>query len=391
MKSRTILGLLMAILSIGALGCSLFSSKAGDAEMVFAATEIGTPEGDKVTKDIGPAGGTLVSPDGRMTLTVPQGALAETIPFSMQPITNKAGGGLGLAYRLEPDGKTFPTPLELTVHYDDQDLEGTVPEALAIAYQDAKGAWHGQQSARLDQDAKTLTVLTTHFTDEAFLARLRISPTKATVKVGQNLVVALTDCEEVRLGSFQGIPLPNCMVVAPGANAWSLRGAGTLKPQSNEVLYTAPAKKPTPNIASVLVTYKFEIWNPTTGEIVPGQKTFGAQITIVDRGYRATGGQGGVVYSGIICSLDEPFTVNGSWLTPIAVKFVPSSGTWSFDTNYSVMHYKGNGTYKIEGVDTDTPRIIVQGSNSEKAPHVALSQQGFGDVVLVPLLTDECK
>lgn len=42
-------------------GCSLRSNKAGDAETVFAATEVGTPEGAKVTKDIGPAGGTLSS------------------------------------------------------------------------------------------------------------------------------------------------------------------------------------------------------------------------------------------------------------------------------------------------------------------------------------------
>jgi hypothetical protein len=49
-KNRHIL-ILLLVLTIGAFGCGLFSSKTGDAEMVFAATEIGTPEGDKVTTD----------------------------------------------------------------------------------------------------------------------------------------------------------------------------------------------------------------------------------------------------------------------------------------------------------------------------------------------------
>src|SRR5688572_10621820 len=84
-------------LLFGVLGCGLFSGP-GDTELVFAPTEVGTPEGEKVTKEIGPAGGTLASTDGRITLTVPQNALTETIAFSMQPISNKAENGIGLAY-----------------------------------------------------------------------------------------------------------------------------------------------------------------------------------------------------------------------------------------------------------------------------------------------------
>jgi hypothetical protein len=96
------------------------------------------PAGDKVTREIGPAGGTLTSPDGRMTLTVPLNALAETVAFSIQPITNKAAGGLGPGYRLEPSGRTFSTPLMISVHYDDRDLKATVPDAFSIAFQDEK-------------------------------------------------------------------------------------------------------------------------------------------------------------------------------------------------------------------------------------------------------------
>src|SRR5713101_839974 len=105
--------LTIGVLTIGALGYRLFSGKANAGEIAFAPTEVGTPEGPNVTKVIGPAGGTLASPDGRLTLTVPPNALTETVAFSIQPIANKAEGGLGLAYRLEPNGKTFTTPLEI--------------------------------------------------------------------------------------------------------------------------------------------------------------------------------------------------------------------------------------------------------------------------------------
>ena len=184
------------ILIIGAHGCNLFSSKTGDSEVVFAPTEVGTPEGDKVTRDIGPAGGTLASPDGRLTLTVPQNALTETVSFSIQPITNKAEGGLGLAYRLEPNGKTFTTPLQISVRYDDHDLEGTVSEALSIAYQDEKGSWRVQKTAKLDQAAKTLTVSATHFTDWAFLKKFRLEPATATLHVGDTLNIQIIGCGE---------------------------------------------------------------------------------------------------------------------------------------------------------------------------------------------------
>src|SRR5881394_4058063 len=117
----------IGVLAIGALAYFLFS-KGDGAEVVFAATEVGTPVGDKVNKNIGPAGGTIVSPDGRLTLTVPPNALTETLPFSIQPISNKMENGIGNGYRLEPSGRTFMIPLDLSVHFDEKDVQGTVPE-----------------------------------------------------------------------------------------------------------------------------------------------------------------------------------------------------------------------------------------------------------------------
>ena len=189
--------LTVGVLAIGALGYILFSSKTRQAEMVFAPTEVGAPEGNKVTKDIGPLGGSITSPDGRLTLTIPQNALAETIEFAIQPVTNKFGVGLGLAYRLDPDGKTFTTPLEISVHYDDHDLEGTFPEALSLAYQDKEGAWHMQKLIKLDKDKKTITVSSTHFSNWSLFPSRTISPAKASLHVGESVDILVTNCNGV--------------------------------------------------------------------------------------------------------------------------------------------------------------------------------------------------
>ena len=236
----------------GTLGCGLFSG--GSDEFALVPTEVGTPVGDKVTKDIGPAGGTLSSADGRLTLTVPQNAVANTVTFTIQQITNKAANGLGSAYRLEPDGEAFTTPLEISVRYDDKDLEGTVPEALSMAYQDAKGAWHAQRSAKLDQSAKTISFATTHFTDVAAWARLMLRPVEARVRVGRSQSVTLVQCPEpgliVRLLSRS----LDCSALSPNATVdWQLQGAGSLENTSfpSVINYRAPARKPADNIAWV--------------------------------------------------------------------------------------------------------------------------------------------
>jgi hypothetical protein len=386
------------MLTLGSLGCGLFSSKTGDAEMVFAVTEVGTPEGDKVTKDIGPGGGTLASPDGRMTLTVPQNALTETIAFSMQPITNKAGGGLGLAYRLEPNGKTFTTPLEIAVRYDEQDLEGTVPEALSIAYQDGQGAWHLLNVAKLDQSAKTLTVSTTHFTDWSFLTKLRLRPKKATLRVGERLNIEILGCEpdnwlDRLIKSSGGIR--TCKVSDNELHTWSLPGnwyadIGTIdNPRALSVLYTAPPKKPTPNVATVSFPYDFQ-YAGEGGKSHRGM--FTSKITIVDRGYRVTGQARDSVLSGVVCDLEKPFDVSATHpLANYVIKFVPSTpgaGTASYALSYPMVTESGKGTYTLasggDGFD-----IIFNFSSTANALGRSVSGKGTANIHLAPLESNE--
>lgn len=50
----------------------------GDTEALLGgATAVGIPDGPAVTKNIGPSGGSIESPDGRITVVVPPGAVPE--------------------------------------------------------------------------------------------------------------------------------------------------------------------------------------------------------------------------------------------------------------------------------------------------------------------------
>lgn len=386
----------LLIIAVVVSGCGLMGSDAGDTELVFAATEIGAPTGDKITKEIGPAGGTLASPDARLTLTVPKGALTETLPFSIQPITNKAGNGIGLAYRLEPDGKTFATPLDISVRYDEQDLEGTIAEALSIAFQDQEGAWHAQKSARLDQNANTLTVSTTHFTDFAFLTRLRFGPSESTVYVGESEFVGIVECkEQTFIDKIRSRPA-DCSSAFKNIPSWTLRGEGTIEknPHGTGVKYTAPSKKPTPNVAWVMLTVDFEVWESETGAVTKVSRSFASKITIIDYGWRATGQDGPTSYSGVICSLNEPFTVIGTNGPLIYTdRFTPNgtlAGTATLSGQLSGVKWAGNGPYVVEGHNTDKPRIVWQVTTTACGGGLCGDGAAPAHIDLVPLDTDEC-
>ena len=112
-------------------------------------------------------------------------------------------------------------------------------------------------------------------------------------------------------------------------------------------------------------------------------------------GYRATGGTGDAVYSGVICSLENPFTVTAdAKIIRYPLKFVPSSatgGTVSFVTGVAMLKVDGSGTYTIEGADTDKPRIAMTANSTGTTPKFSRSGGGTVYIDLVPLDTDDCK
>jgi len=365
-KRLIIAGVLVAVtitivIAVAIVGLILFRAS-GNTVAMPGATAVGVPNGPATTKSIGPAGGSIASPDGRIVVDVPPNAVTGAVDFSIQPITNLAQGGLGNAYRLEPSDHKFATPIKVSFKFDAQDLKGYSPEALAIAYQDPTGVWQSFKTVNVDQASKTLTVSTTHFTDFSVWT-IRLSPQKATIRVGETQLIAVEGCVEKdnwgsKLKTLLGIQ--TCQFFMPRESSWSVN-VGTLAMVPGAVLYTAPAKKPSPNVATVRLVYRLRGSRETDLKDVRY-----CEITIVGRGYRATGQDGPVVYSGVICGgLEEPFSVTGTHpLFVLLFKFVvPSSataGTMSYAISWSAMTAEGGGDYTIEGTDTDTPRIVVK-------------------------------
>lgn len=371
----------------------LFLSPSGDTVAMPGATSVGVPNGPATTKSIGPAGGSIVSPDGRITVDVPPNAVPGPVNFSIQPITNLAHGGLGNAYRLEPSEQQFATPIKVSFKFDAQDLKDIIPEALAVAYQDKTGVWQAFKTINIDQATRTLNVSTTHFTDWSVWT-VELKPKKATLRVRETQYIELVGCLEklnllTRLKTLVG--RRPCTFLSPEEGSWSA-DVGTITHVSpGAVVYQAPATRPSTNVATVRFVYKLRGSGETD---IKDVRT--CEITIVGRGYKATGRHGESDLSGVICSFDKEFTIYAvnPYFTDI-LKYVPSSatkGTWSKTTSLGAITMHASGSYTIEGADTDKPRIVVQGSGYTDTPHgrVPDARASTGSIDLIPLDTNEC-
>lgn len=75
---------------------------------------------------IGAAGGSLSSADGKLTLTIPAGALGNTETITIESVDPSAlpsefsGGNSLAAYKLGPDGTRFSQPIEISAKLDEQ-------------------------------------------------------------------------------------------------------------------------------------------------------------------------------------------------------------------------------------------------------------------------------
>ena len=145
----------------------------------------------------------------------------------------------------------------------------------------------------------------------------------------------------------------------------------------------------------IFVHTKIYIWKPETGEYTNVSKTFAAKITILDRGYKASGQDPPTFYSGTVCSLDKPFTVMGhNGPLTYTLKFTPSgdgqSGAGTLAGGYASVSWSGNGPYKVEGFDGNKPRILFDVTTT--ATHrISGSGTGTMHIDLTPLETNECQ
>lgn len=251
-------------------------------------TPVGEPAGGAVHTTIGQDGGVVASADGRLTVTIPAGALTTATDISIQPLSNEAPLGMGLGYRLGPEGTTFAKPVTLAFAYDDALLNGVPEDFLWIVTQAENGTWNAMLKSAVDPADHAVSVETTHFSDWAMgkFLDLALMPSSATLMKGQSLdlkvfgfvrdqpdevdedgleilapLVPIVDDGLDYLAPLTPIPPVESRFMEFRVKGWTLNGVaaptsganGKLSASNMHATYTAPTQKPSVNPVAVTV------------------------------------------------------------------------------------------------------------------------------------------
>jgi hypothetical protein len=244
------------------------------------ATAAGAPSGAAASALVGTAGGSVSAPDGRLTVTIPSGALAGNTTIGIQPLTNMAHGKIGKAYRLTPDGQVFLRPVTLTFAYTDPDLAGTAVGLLGAAFQTADSYWQWAGDATVNTATKTVSVGTSHFSNWSLVKSVQIFPATETVHVNGSADLEVTLCYDATSPDPLGYQCEvGVFAMTEPIGDWSVNGKpggdsgfGTVSGSGQEATYTAPSFVPVPNTVAVSATVDF---GPK------GKSTLSSDITIV--------------------------------------------------------------------------------------------------------------
>jgi hypothetical protein len=374
----TAMKLYFKFLSVLCFTCVLFSCKkdSGDSTIaetpdpVGVPTEVGVPDGTPaVKKTIGAQGGSIASSDGRITVNIPSGALTENQEISVQSISNFNPLGIGKAFRLEPHDIQFEKPVTITFSYEEEDIINTIPEALAIAYQDEEGIWQARGGVIVDKANKKVTATTTHFSDWSlfesfyFYCSATMLPVKNTAELevitAEDLLVPLVETEEAPIGN-------KVSMAARYVKEWKLAGAGKLQSNGPKATYTAPNTVPrSPNPIAVSVSLDLN---------KRGKFLLVKHITIVDdAGFIEVSAGGGTktqmasravkTPSGYYSIADADGDAEGSY---VVIRWKGEEGTYGYKSpfaqegnyahylitggaHYTCMYIDGNGNLKASG------------------------------------------
>ncbi|PZR25801.1 MAG: hypothetical protein DI535_16630 [Citrobacter freundii] len=170
-------------------------------------TEKGSPAGNAISKTIGASGGSLTSADGKITVSVPAGAVSANTVFSIQPITTTLTGNESRpTFRLLPEGVNFIKKINLTFHYDEKELLGSRDDLLSVCYQTEDGYWKAVPSS-LNKANKTISVETEHFSDWTMYDLLSLEITKPILAVHEQTDILIkgyeTDTDQL-LNAYEG-------------------------------------------------------------------------------------------------------------------------------------------------------------------------------------------
>ena len=183
------------ILLVIFLSCNTITLKAQKDSITIiksaTKTAIGSPVDKTFSKEIGTEGGKIVSPDGRMEIIFPSGALQQKTTISLTPLNNTVPGGRGPSYKLEPAGIKFLKPGQVIFHYDERDYTGGMEELQCIAFQNEDGQWYKLTSVDVDTLAKTIVGKINHFSVWSNFNVSEIKPGRDLCSVGGQVSLSI--------------------------------------------------------------------------------------------------------------------------------------------------------------------------------------------------------
>ncbi len=271
--------------------------------------------GEAISQTIGPNGGTIQLPDGRMRIDIPAGAVDTETNFSIQPVEQTLELGSGNVYRLGPENVDFQKDIIISFNYDDADVQGTAADFLYLAYQDKDGYWHLMSKTSLDKTHKTLTVETRHFSDWTVHRNfyMRIYPFKTEYTSAEEVYcnMLIYDKSNKPISDEEDLLYQPIEPRADQMAGWKLQGLGTITKESETAVnYKTPAQIAEPSKAIIEATLvnvvdKQDPSRPGNGGKVIVQCTFqlasdefckwtvgGEEFTAVNVGSLANAGSG---------------------------------------------------------------------------------------------------
>ncbi len=120
---------------------------------------------DPGPKGIGPQGGTVQSPDGKASVTIPEGALPEEVVITISGVSGVLGdpGQIGIAYEFGPNGTFFDLPVTIRIVYEESDLPQGVTEDSLILGTFVDGQWVAVADGQVNAETNTVSGTTDHF------------------------------------------------------------------------------------------------------------------------------------------------------------------------------------------------------------------------------------
>lgn len=266
-----------------------------------ATTQVGKPIGPAATQTIGPAGGTLTSADGKLTLTFPKGAVPKDAPVTVQEVENTAPNGSGSSYVIDGLEITVSEPVIGVYREREREFSGLVQGNVAVARQGKGGDWKASNLATVDAVNRTITTRIRRIEKGAiaFIESTKLSPEKATLVPGEKLPLTLTRVELIALelepGEEISVPFPQIpasttvqkMLVNGSAEDRDFGVCEFQDPSERlaRLQYTAPKRVPVKSRNPVAV--QIELFNPA----VKAYLALVANLTIVTPAEFSLGGR----------------------------------------------------------------------------------------------------